>query len=493
LPQLRDTGAFFPVRAPAAIYRIREEQSMKTSAWSRVCAILITAGLAAGGGVALAAEGDRIVLTEVDWTGRPEGGIAVIDDTDHPTVRTLTVPPQHDIDRGPSWSPTGKQLAFLRFSMLGSAIYRINVDGSGLERLVGGDEIDLFGEPVWGPRSTNLIAFVDGNESCIYVISPDGSNQREVLCPRSPDGAPRGVQGMQWFPDGKHLLVCMPGGSVPADVHQVEVATGSTRLLASFEQCPVQISISPDGSQLALENDDAVHLLDVATGTSRFLTDGTRPVFSADGSKVAFQKEVNNFFHPLFIIDTDGGNARQITPPEPDGRYSAYRPIEWSVDGSEIVVQAAIDIYGEDFFSHPSGIIRLDDGSFRVYLSNNRVHGLGFPNPWFEREDAAIALTNCVPRRNLIGRQGGGPLYRLDVPAGGSKLLISTSGGTGDVSLYASLGEAPSPDDAQYWSTRAGTNREAISIGPVPAGTFYIKVIGELDYGGVNLRACYAP
>lgn len=469
---------------------------MKTPALPRACASLIIAGLAAGGSAALAAEGDRIVMTEVGWEGEPNGGIAVIDDTDdttYPPDRRLTIPPQGDIDMGPSWSPTGKQLAFLRFSYEGNAIYRINVDGSGLRRLVGGTEIDSFGAPVWGPRSTNLIAFVDQNGPCINVMSPDGSNQRAVLCPKGEDGTPRATQGLQWFPDGKHLLVCTYwDGSVPANVQKVDLATGNTRLLASFAQCPVRVGISPNGRQLALENDKAVHVLDVATGTSRFLTAGTSPVFSADGRKVAFQKEVSNLFHPLFVIDTDGSNARQITPPRPDGAYSAYRPIEWSVDGSEVVVQATIDT-GDDFFSYPSGIIRLDDGSFRAYLSSARAHGIGYPNPWFEREDAAIALTNCVTRQNLIGQQGRETLYKLAVPTGKAKLRIETSGGTGDVSLYASLGDAPSPDDAQRWSRHGGTNREAITIAPAPAGTYYIKVIGEVAYSGVNVRACYAP
>lgn len=472
---------------------------MKPFSLSRACAALI-AGLAASGSVAaLAAEGGRIALTEVNWGGEPEGGIAMIDDADNPTIRRLTNPPQdvHAVDFAPSWSPSGKQLVFHRSSMSDNeayGIYRVNVDGSNLKRLVGSPS-DFIGPPKWGPRSTNLIAFVSdsaANSICASVMSPDGSNRRDVLCPKGSDGTPRQIHELQWFPDGKHLLVCTARPGYPSNVRKVEVATGKARLLASLDLCPSRISISPNGKQLALEDNEAVHILDVATNARRFLTAGTSPVFSADSKKIAFQKKViADRFYPLVVIDADGSNARQITPPQADGRYSAYTPIEWSADGSEVLVNSAVD-YGDDFFSYPTGIVRVDDGSFRS-LTSARVHSLTHPNPWFEDEDAAIALTNGVTRRNLIGRQGEEKLYKLVVPAGMPKLQVTTSGGSGDVSLYVSLNKAPSPDDAQYWSTHGGTNNEAIGIAPAAAGTYYIKVIGEQAYSGVNLRACYTP
>ena len=465
---------------------------MKTSALSRACTILIAAAMAAGGSTALATERDRIALTGVEWTGEPAGGISVVDDTDDPgtSARTLTTPPVGAIDYWPSWSPSGNQLVFLRFDYMGPAIYRVDVDGSNLTRLVGGGEVDSFGNTtLWGPRSTNLIAFVNHNDSCAYVMSPDGSNQRKVFCSQGYGG----VEVRQWFPDGRHLLVGTRPSDDSAELHRVDVATGSARSLGIFASRPSRVSISPDGGQIALDDaNNTIQILDVATGTRRLLAAGMSPVFSADGGRVAFRKKVGSGAEPLFVIDADGSNARRITPDRPDGRYSAYTPIEWSVDGNEIVVQAAIDT-GDDFYSYPSGIIRLDDGSFRRGLSSARVHVLGYPNPWFEEEDAAIALTNCVTRKNLIGQQGRETLYKLAVPTGKAKLRIETSGGTGDVSLYASLGDAPSPDDAQRWSRHGGTNREAITIAPAPAGTYYIKVIGEVAYSGVNVRACYAP
>lgn len=257
-------------------------------------------------------------MTEVGWEGDPVGAITVADDTDSddPAIRKLTAPAQDDVDMGPSWSPNGKQLAFLRFSYEGSAIYRVNVDGSGLRRLVGGSDIGSFGAPVWGPRSTNLITFVDHNDNCIHVVSPDGSNRRQVLCPKGRDGTPRAIQGLQWFPDGKHLLVCTYwDASVPANVRKVDVATGNP--VAGFVR-------AMPGADQRFARRPATRAEERQEGRpcpgrrhwnkpvpDRRHQPGVLGRWQAGG----FQKEVSNLLHPLFVIDTDGSDARQITPP----------------------------------------------------------------------------------------------------------------------------------------------------------------------------------
>src|SRR5690606_29157599 len=56
----------------------------------------------------------------------------------------------------------------------------------------------------------------------------------------------------------------------------------------------------------------------------------------------------------------------------------------------------------------------------------------------------AIALTKNVPVTGLSGT-GGEVLYSFEAEAG-SVLSIMTYGGTGDVSVYVSLGEEPTAD-----------------------------------------------
>lgn len=100
----------------------------------------------------------------------------------------------------------------------------------------------------------------------------------------------------------------------------------------------------------------------------------------------------------------------------------------------------------------------------------------------------ATPLVNATPVRALSGAAGGETLYSIEVPAGVSgPLSITTSGGSGDVSLHVSLDEAPAATGT-WNSTRPG-NSETIRINAPTAGTYYIKLAGVRAYSNVTLQA----
>jgi len=98
----------------------------------------------------------------------------------------------------------------------------------------------------------------------------------------------------------------------------------------------------------------------------------------------------------------------------------------------------------------------------------------------------AIPLTNkvVVP---VSGTAGSEALYSFEASAG-QVLSIMTYGGTGDVSLYVSLGEEPTATDHDAKSTRPGNSETVRFTAPV-AGTYYIKLVGASAYNGVSLVA----
>lgn len=98
----------------------------------------------------------------------------------------------------------------------------------------------------------------------------------------------------------------------------------------------------------------------------------------------------------------------------------------------------------------------------------------------------ATPIVNKVPVTGLSG-SGGDTLYSIEVPAGISgALTISTSGGSGNVSLYVSLDEEPAAGAADFSSTRPG-NSETIRVNAPQAGVYYIKLSGT--YSNVTLQA----
>jgi len=137
----------------------------------------------------------------------------------------------------PAFSPDGKQLAFAR---LGSGIFRMNPDGSGLRRLTSGVR-DIY--PVWSPEGKR-IAFLRPfrAEWRLYVMSPTGAGLR-----RLPQAPPAGRPS--WTPNGRSILI--PSA---ADLIQVDSATGKIQKYLGLTldiQTTQTATVSPDGRTIA--------------------------------------------------------------------------------------------------------------------------------------------------------------------------------------------------------------------------------------------------
>jgi hypothetical protein len=97
----------------------------------------------------------------------------------------------------------------------------------------------------------------------------------------------------------------------------------------------------------------------------------------------------------------------------------------------------------------------------------------------------ATPLNNKVPVGSLAGTAGSEVLYSFEAQAG-AVLSIMTYGGSGNVSMYVSLGEEPTTDAYDSKSARAG-NSETVRFTAPTAGTYYIKLTGT--YSGLTLVA----
>ncbi|MEQ1512554.1 MAG: M4 family metallopeptidase [Lysobacteraceae bacterium] len=83
--------------------------------------------------------------------------------------------------------------------------------------------------------------------------------------------------------------------------------------------------------------------------------------------------------------------------------------------------------------------------------------------------------------------------YAVSIPAGTTKLVVATSGGTGDADLYVRLGAAPT---TTLYTCRpyTGGNAETCTINNPTAGSvYYINVRAYSAYSGVNLKATRTP
>jgi vibriolysin len=90
----------------------------------------------------------------------------------------------------------------------------------------------------------------------------------------------------------------------------------------------------------------------------------------------------------------------------------------------------------------------------------------------------------------LSGSSGALLRYTLDVPAGATNLVITTSGGTGDADLYVKRGTAPTTTSYDKRSATYG-NAESVIIPTPVAGTYHVLVRGYSTFNGVALRGSY--
>ena len=106
--------------------------------------------------------------------------------------------------------------------------------------------------------------------------------------------------------------------------------------------------------------------------------------------------------------------------------------------------------------------------------------------------DGAVALANGVAVTDLAGGIGSEKFYKIEVPAGQTKLEVAMSGGTGDADLYVRIGDKPTTHLWDYRPFVLG-NKETVTIDDPKAGTYYIMIRGYRAYTGVTLKATYGP
>jgi Tol biopolymer transport system component len=172
-----------------------------------------------------------------DWGHYPaRSGIWIIPASDPDGVtqeearRVTTLPAGFAYDSEPQFSPEGSSIVFARYRDTGaSAIYRVGVEGSGIERLtrwhLNAADHD------WSPDG-QMIAFGSGNSgrpgtrANIYVMRADGSG-RTRLTDRPPvrRGAKKGAYDPVWSPSGTQVMY-----------------------MRSFPRMSVLVAMSPDGS-----------------------------------------------------------------------------------------------------------------------------------------------------------------------------------------------------------------------------------------------------
>jgi Tol biopolymer transport system component len=252
-------------------------------------------------------------------------------------------------DENPSWSPTGREISFDSTRAdprhLLYAVYVVNADGSGNRRLTGIDA-EL---PRWSPNGRELAyaadlsqvatyehdgppEAVDSGKAMIDVINVDGTGKRVLA--RSGYTA-----DLEWSPDGRWLAfdsgACCAYGSLKV----VRPRGGGLRTVAKDVDYGA-FSWSPDGTRLVFASGFRLYVVQLATGTTTFLTKVTRGEgiccevpsisWSPDGAWIAFVAAGESISGDslegahAYVVNSRGGNLHVVSSPGAFPKYNDF-------------------------------------------------------------------------------------------------------------------------------------------------------------------------
>ncbi len=232
-------------------------------------------------------------------------------------------------------TPAGPRLGVVKLTWNPERMTLITVDPHGRkpERIAGGQENGPL-NPVVPPRLSwrpdgGEVAFTGINS--IFLAKADGSGAGELNLA----AAERPV----FAPDGRSLVFTRySNGEREAATWIVDLTTGAQRQLTPTRRGLLYVgsSFSPDGSTLIgtridreRGNRPELVALNMATGgTTRLLRNGFAPVYSPDGSKVAFFREVGKReLTELFVLNAATGSLRRLTrTPHKDEAFASWDP-----------------------------------------------------------------------------------------------------------------------------------------------------------------------
>jgi TolB protein len=223
----------------------------------------------------------------------------------------------------PSWSPDGKQLVYQR-DFNGSAIYLINADGGGQQRLSPTPGFDVT--PSWSPDGAQIVyaRLYQAPQpnmppmTDIRIMNADGTGDHAILSDTVFSVEPR------WSVNNQVVFMSYMGGSL-LDIYVMNADGSGLQQLTNNTGNNGDPVWSPDGTRITFGSD--------RDGGSKVNIFAMNP----DGSR---QEQLTHFDVPYEAGDTNWSS---------DGKKIAF---EWDVNGME---QSNPNAYAEVWTMNPDG------------------------------------------------------------------------------------------------------------------------------------------
>jgi Tol biopolymer transport system component len=370
--------------------------------------------------------------------------------------------------------------------------------------------------------SGGLITFYserDGNSE-IYVMHPDGSQQRRLTFNEfddsSPDLSPDGSQiafisdrddpeAGRCFPDCRYQLYVI---DVEEALRSAGTEGSSERRLVETEFRTLHPDWHPDGSKLSFDTESNlqadIYVVNAdGSGLQRLIEDGFWADWSPDGSQIAFASGRDGNVE-LYVADADGTNQRRLTENSyldffpawsPDGRRIAFARLEtkqiyvleveealqsagtggsheqqvthvrnaedpaWSPDGTQIVFQSSQDGDFEIYTLDVEAAIQGGEGSSARQVTDNRAGDF-----WPAWGPAATPQAGSVTFEKSAQTFAPVPTYQIglaDLDGDGDLDAVFSNGRVNDSQVWLNDGAGTFSDSGQ----RLGKYGHGVNVG----------------------------
>ncbi len=151
-------------------------------------------------------------------------------------------------DKQPSWSPDGKQIAFISDKSGEEEIWLVAQDGNSapVQLTAGGQAMRYF--PNWSPDGKS-IAFSD-KDGKIYIVNVADKTVKQIV------DAPRGqISDYEWSPKGNYIAFSMSGSNGFSSVYLFDIAAGKLNKVTNELYDSNNPTFDPSGNYLYFLSD----------------------------------------------------------------------------------------------------------------------------------------------------------------------------------------------------------------------------------------------
>ena len=224
----------------------------------------------------------------------------------------------------PTWSPDGKDIAYVSFETKRPAIYKQRISSGKRKKIT--NFKGLNSSPVWSPNGKKIAMVLskDGNPE-IYVMTLRNGKLERITNNLSIDTEP------SWLPDGKSLIFTSDRGGRP-QIYQVNLNKSQPKRLTFKGDYNAKGSVTKDGKGMVMIHGDEskYHIAwqDLKTGELKILTNTSldeSPSLAPNDSMVLYATKIKGK-GVLAGVSLDGGVKFLLPSPTSDVREPAWSP-----------------------------------------------------------------------------------------------------------------------------------------------------------------------